>query len=283
MLAIFYTGDKRHNLEITAQNHKKLFDAIERIITINIYYFTKDNPSRGACPYEEGNIHEDSVYRRGQGGGIQVWDFVESCKKTYEPFVMRMRTDTWFTDSSIEVIVQEIKCLIDGKTDIAYFGSDWIHENAGKTCEKLVVIDGIAPGVQDFVILARRDKMKPGNDVINYINSLNPKKRRSGNNLFKLIIPIHQKDDGSYIQEISAFRILCQIWLVRQNYDSYPDDDTVCRDYIQSYIADEKSEMGKKAFILPHPMQPAINWWREQRGWPEKQLVIGDWKAWQSE
>ncbi len=280
-LAIFYTGDKRHNLELTKLNHQKLFDKIKSICDYNLYWFTKDDPNRGTCPFEEGNIHEDTIYRRGQGGGIQVWDFVRACNNTTEPYVMRLRTDVWFTDTSIDIICDEIKEIIKGNTDIAYLGSDWIHENAGKIFQKLIVIDGVAPGVQDFVIIANRSKMKPGNEVVDYITGLNPKKRRSGNNLFKLLIPMKVTEDGLYYQEISAFRILCQIWLVRQTYTEYPSDEEVCRDYIQSYILDNKSEIGKKTFIVPHPMQDAVNWWRTSKGWAQMDLDIKDFKRWQ--
>lgn len=280
-VALFYTGDKRHNLEIAKQNHQKLFDRLKNIVDINIYWFTKDDPSRGVCPYEEGDPNLDTVYRRGQGGGIQVWDFVRSCERTTEPYVIRLRTDVWFTDSSIDVICHEVKEIIEGRSDIAYLGSDWIHENAGKIYQKLVVIDGVAPGVQDFVIIANRANLKPGQQVIDYINGLNPKKRRSGNNLFKLLIPMHQLENGSYVQEISAYRILCQLWLIRKTYTAYPTDNDVCKDYIQSYILDDKSEIGKKTFIIPHPMQAATDWWRGQQGWEHQNLDIKDFKRWQ--
>ena len=35
-LAIFYTGDKRHNLEIVKQNHQRLFDRLAEIIDVNV-------------------------------------------------------------------------------------------------------------------------------------------------------------------------------------------------------------------------------------------------------
>ena len=280
-IAIFYTGDRRHNLEITKQNHQRLFDQIEQIADINIYWFTKDDSARGVCPYEEGDPNLDTAYRRGQGGGIQVWDFVRGCERTTEPYVMRLRTDVWFTDSSIDIICEEVKNILAGRTDIAYFGSDWIHENAGKVYQKLVVIDRIAGGVQDFVIIANRTRMKPGPEVIDYVTSLAAKKRRSGNNLFKLLIPMRVTEDGLYFQEIDAFRILCQIWLVRKTYSEYPRDLEVCKDYIQSYILDDKSEIGKKTFIIPHPMQDAVNWWRSQHRWEPKDLDIQDFKRWQ--
>jgi len=279
-LAIFYNGDKRHNLNITLENHNKLFNKLNELTPIKTYWFTKDDPERGFCPYEEGNIHDDKVYRRGQGGGIQIWDFLRSCERTTEPFVMRMRTDTWFTDTSIEIILDELREILNNRTDIAYFGSDWIHENAGKINQKIQVINGTAPGVQDFVILARRNKLKPSNEIIDYINFLPAKKRRSGNNLFKLLIPMHQ-EDGLWVQEVNAYRILCQIWLVRKTYQNYPSDMEVCKDYIQSYILDDKSEIGKKTFIIPHPMQDAVDWWRTQQRWNKLDLDIKDFKRWQ--
>ena len=279
-LAIFYTGDKRHNLELTKQNHQRLFDRIQEFADYNIYWFTKDDPGRGVCPFEEGDINLDNAYRRAQGGGIQVWDFYRSCERTTEPIVMKLRTDVWLTDSSIDIICEEIKKIIAGKTDIAFFGSDWIHANAGRIYHKIVVIDGVPGGVQDFVIVANRSQLKSGQEVIDYITALSPKKRRSGNNLHKLLIPMTNTDHFNF-QDINAFRILCQTWLVRKTYHAYPPDMEVCKDYIQSYILDDKSEIGKKTFIVPHPMQDAVNWWRSQQGWEPQDLDIKDFKKWQ--
>ena len=248
VMAIFYTGDKRHNLEIVKQNHQRLFDRLKEIIDINVYWFTKDDPGRGVCPFEEGDPNLDNAYRRGQGGGIQVWDFYRSCERTTESYVMRLRTDVWFTDSSISIVCEEIKKILAGKTDIAFFGSDWIHANAGKIYHKMVVIDGVPGGVQDFAIVANRSQLKSGKEVIEYITSLPAKKRRSGNNLFKLLISM-TKTEHFYFQDVNAFRILCQTWLIRKTYTSYPSDNDVCKDYIQSYILDDKSEIGKKTFI----------------------------------
>jgi hypothetical protein len=71
--------------------------------------------------------------------------------------------------------------------------------------------------------------------------------------------------------------------LVRKTYTEYPTDDEVCKDYIQSYIADDKAKMGKKNFIFPHPMQDAVNWWRAQQGWNKKEITLGEWWSWQLE
>ena len=91
------------------------------------------------------------------------------------------------------------------------------------------------------------------------------------------------KTEHFYFQDVNAFRILCQTWLIRKTYTSYPSDNEVCKDYIQSYILDDKSEISKKTFVIPHPMQDAVNWWRSQQGWEAQDLNIEDFKRWQLE
>ena len=60
-LAVFYTGDKRHNLKIVKQNHQRLFDCLNEIVDVNVYWFTKDDPDRGVCPFEEGDHNLDNA------------------------------------------------------------------------------------------------------------------------------------------------------------------------------------------------------------------------------
>jgi hypothetical protein len=283
-LAIFYTGDVRHNQEIAEINHKKLIARLREICEVNVYKFTRDDPLRGHCPYDDVN-QPDTRYRRGQGGAIQVWDFLRGVDRTTEDVVMKLRTDLWFTNSSIDVICNEMKEVIEGRTDIAYFGSDWVNDTAGEIDRKLsfhVDQEGV---IQDFVIIARRAKLNSFQEVISHLDTVNPNKRRSGNKTFRYIIPVGPGVPGFREQRASVYRILCQIWLIRRDYINIPIDDDVCRDYLQSYISDDKAKMGKKNEIYPHPMQAAIDWWRAQppRQWPPKELKIGEWTSWQSE
>jgi len=284
MLAIFYTGDVRHNTKIAYANHKKLFDEIEKIVPVNVYFFTRDDPERGICPYDPPEqIDHDNAYRRGQGGAVQLWDFLRGVQRTNEPYVMRVRTDLWFTESSIEIICNEIKELVAGKGDIFYFGSDWINQNAGLVYNKSPVSIDLDKTIQDFMILASRDKLVPFDLCIENVNKVVPNKRRSGNKMFRYIVPIDEGSAMPRIQYSNPFRILCQIWLVRKTYTEYPTDDEVCKDYIQSYIVDDKAKMGKKNFIFPHPMQDAVNWWRAQQDWNKKEITLGEWWSWQLE
>ena len=118
--------------------------------------------------------------------------------------------------------------------------------------------------------------------VIDAINQENNNKRRSGNKIFRYIVPTEIKDK-TQTQQALVFRTLCQLWLVRQDYTFHPTDNEVCKDYIQSYILDGKRKISKKSLIDPHPMQHAVNWWRGQQGWASKQIEIGNWCAWQSQ
>jgi hypothetical protein len=282
-MAIFYTGDIRHNQEIIKLNHQKLFDRIAELIQYNVYWFTKNDAGRGECPYEEGDPNLDIIYRRGQGGAIQVWDFMRSVQRTSEEYILRLRTDVWFTETSIDCICFELKEMLERQSEIAYFGSDWIHGHAGKINLRLPFDLNYEAVVQDFVVLANRNKIRSFDDVIEHLNKVIPNKRRSGNKAFRFIIPHEETSLFEKKQLAIVHRILCQIWLIRKDYSSMPTDTDVCRDYIQSYIADEKTKVGKKQLITPHPMQDAVNWWRSQQGWEAQDLNIEDFKRWQSE
>lgn len=283
-IAVFYTGDVRHNQEIAMINHKKLIAKLNEICETVVYKFTRDDPLRGHCPYDEVD-QPDTRYRRGQGGAIQVWDFMRGVERTTEDFVIKLRTDLWFTDSSIDVICNEMREVVEGRTDIAYFGSDWVNNTAGEINMKIPFHVDQDAVIQDFVIVARRSKLKSFQEVISHLDGVNANKRRSGNKTFRYIIPTGPGVPGFRDQLAVVYRVLCQIWLIRRDYINIPTDDDVCRDYIQSYISDEKAKMGKKNLIYPHPMQDAINWWRAQppRYWKPKDLKLGEWNTWQSE
>jgi hypothetical protein len=284
VIAVFYTGDVRHNQDIAQANHKLLIDRLSELAPVNVYRFTRDDPDRGSCPYDPlPDIPDpDVVYRRGQGGAVQVWDFMRGVQRTQEPIVVRLRTDLWFTASSLDTIVTEVQALIDNEYGIAYFGSDWINDTIGAENLKLNVDINYDPHVQDFVVAARRDSLKSFEDVITHLDAVNPNKRRSGNKTFRYIIPDQLVGKNVREQTVKTYRILCQLYLIRQDYSDYPDDTLVCRDYIQSYIVDDKAKLGKKNLISPHPMQDAVNWWRQQQGWEPKDIQIKQWWDWQT-
>lgn len=240
MISIFYTGDRRHNAKVAEQNHARLFDEIRRLDDVQIDFYTKDFAGRGVCPFDEGGA--DVRLRRGEGGAVQVWDFVTGVDRSVGDIVIRMRTDTWFTESSIAVIIEHVKKIIAGERDIAFFGSDLVNDNQGQEHRAIEIANGDPPRIQDFLIIARRDRLTPSDKVIQHLLDINPRKRRSGNKSFRDIVPAN----------VSACTVLCHIWLIRQWYDQYPTNHQVCHDYIYSYVDDGKN--------VDDILQPALDW-----------------------
>lgn len=232
MIALCYTGDKRHNTDLTLANHAKLINELSKLGECKTYWFIKGTKARGVCPYDEGDPDKskEGVYRIGQGGAIQTWDFMNSISNVPEKIVIRMRTDTWFHSTAIDVIVNEVKEIIAGNTDIAFLGSDLINGNVGKEFEKIFVNPDHTGKIQDFVIVADKTKIRSKEDVYAQIDGVAPKKRRSGNKIFRYVIPAGAK----------AYTILCKIYLIRKHYESEPSEVSIFKDYLESYGTEEK-------------------------------------------
>lgn len=240
MIGFFYTGDNRGNSSVMKQNHKKLFDKVQDVSDYKIYDYTKSSNLRISNPFDDGS--PDLSYRRGIGGGVQVWDFITSTNAIPENIVVKLRTDVWFTDSAITVFVEMLQDVISNTKDIVYFGSDWLNENAGKHKEVISLEGANLTRIQDFVIVANKSKLKDLNEVTHNLLASIPSKMRSGNKTFRGIIG----------KDAKAYTVLCHLWLIRKTYETVPTDQEVCWDYIQSYINDGKNDS----------MIPAVNWWK---------------------
>ena len=242
MISVFYTGDRRHNPKIAEENHGKFFDKLRLLDEVEIHYFTKDYINRGVCPFDEGG--PDVKLRRGQGGAVQVWDFCQSVDRVSGDVIIRLRTDIWFTESSIKHIINHVTDILNDQRDIVFFGSDLVNDNQGKEHE-VIEIDRYDPArIQDFIVVARRKNLVPSATVIKGLLSTSPKKVRSGNKTFRTIVP-----EGS-----RAATVLCHLWLVRKHYDTMPTNHQVCGDYIYSYVEDGKN--------VNDILAPAIDWWK---------------------
>lgn len=250
MIAVIYNGDIRFNQAIAKENHQRLINKLKKFGDVNIYNFTKADPQRPVCPYDEGgnDLSSQGRYRRAAGGAVQVWDFVQSVERTVEPIVIRMRTDTWFTDDSIEIIVKELQDIINKKSGIYFFGSDLINDNAGvpykKTYFYYAQANNIIPNtVQDYVIIGRRECIVSLTDINDRLSVLRGNKLRSGNKLFRWIVA------G---EEIAA-TIICNIFLIRKHFDCYPTDLEIYWEYVNSYIEPKKGDK----------LQPALDYYKK--------------------
>lgn len=206
-IAIVYIGDRRYP-EVGLPNHQPLIDQISELAYTNVYHFTKDWPGRGQCPWAE-------------GGANQVWDFMESVGRTTESIVIKLRTDLWFTESSIAAVIAELKEVIAGNISAAFFGSNWTdylgHKHTRVNADE-------SPNVQDFVVIARRETIDNKDAVYDYINNSTGSKLACGTKVYKSVVK----------PNTSAVNVFCQIYLVRKTYDVV-DPWQVGYDYIASY------------------------------------------------
>ena len=255
MIDVVYTGDVRSTQEVARQNHQLFFNELSKISTYEVHQFTAPTGEKDflPCPFDRGG--KDLYWlkenlRRGQGGGVQVWQFLNAVRLTKNPYVIRMRTDLWFTEKSIEVVINELKNILNGEYDIGYFGSNWLEGTIGTEHEKILVKERedakVVSLVEDFLIISKRDKLKSYEETINDMKTYKSNKLRSGNKMFRLISN----------KQAKAFKNLCQIYLMRTTYNKgYPTDKQVCYDYLMSYCK-SKHETGK--------MEPALEWWRNK-------------------
>ena len=142
MIDIFYTGDARYNPDVSVKNHQKFFDELRKISKYTIHNFTKQDLERPICPYEDPADHRDVPgqlhRRRGESAKIQIWDFMSSLRRTSNPIIIKMRTDLWFTDSSIIHLILQIEKLLVGENDVVFVGSDFLPNSS---CAEYQLID----------------------------------------------------------------------------------------------------------------------------------------------
>ena len=136
MIDVGFTGDIRHNQKLKNKNHNLLLSELRKLgeVKISEFYNGVGEKHFTDCPFNRGGRdaywHPDNL-RRGQGGGVQVWQYLNAIRLTNNPYVIRLRNDNWFTESSVEVIIKELKEIINGKHDLSYFGSNWLEGNIG--------------------------------------------------------------------------------------------------------------------------------------------------------
>ena len=210
-IAIVYIGERRFHSTSQA-NHKELFDLIQSKHKITIYDFTKLGPNPN-CPFTS-------------SGGVQVWDFLQANKNVSEDIVIKIRTDIWFTQNSMQVVLKELEEICNGNNDVAFMGIDFtfhynkLHERTDASETKKV---------PDFLIIARRSIID-NEDLI--ISRLNGPKHKSGNVMFKYILA----------PDARAVSVSCQMYLLRKDYDT-PANWQIYRDWTSEY---HKSEHAQK-------------------------------------
>lgn len=241
MISVFYTGDNRHNLEISRINHQPLITGLQQLASTNVYDFTKGYAGRGVCPFDEGG--EDTQLQRGASGAVQVWDFATSVDRTTEEIVVKMRTDVWLTESSTKIILAHVRDILKDNKDIVFFGCDVVNDNQGIEHQSIEITRTDPARIQDFIIVAKRSCLPTTEKLVADLIPTVTTKRVSGNKTFRALVTPGTR----------AYTVLCHLWLIRKTYHWTPSDGEVYRDFVQSYIKRATQEL----------LEPAVSWWKE--------------------
>jgi hypothetical protein len=219
-IAVVYIGQQKFDTT-SRTNHERLFELLRTKYEINVYNFTRPGPST------EGPFMSS--------GGVQVWDFLQALQQTQEDIVIKLRTDTWFTQSAMPVIMSELDAIVNNNNDVAFMGVDFtnhydkIHERIDASTTKKVT---------DFVVIAKRSRVDTEESII---TRLNGPKHKSGNVMFKYILA----------PDARAVSVSCQMYLIRKDYDT-PDNWQVYSDWTSEYYKSETAQQwvaNNKKFI----------------------------------
>ena len=273
-LDIIYVGDWRGNRKVMEENHRTLLERLSKLIDFKILDFTKTSPYRGNNPYDTNTSY--------LSGAVQLWDLVYSIEQTTGDIIFKIRTDVWFTEKAIDDICKCVEKIIQDESDIYYLGS---KPNVGQKDSMdgwESSIDGWM-GVIEYVIIAKRDKIRPIDLIYQDLSISTAEKKQVGNETFLWLI------NGSGKRNKNAIMVMTHIWLIRKYYDDYPDDWVVCRDYLQSNIENKDGTFRKSAFYdennasITCESQLAIDWWREKQGWPPMKVTLDNLTGWQTQ
>jgi len=204
MIAIFYTGADRFS-SVTAANHANVIDKIKEKYPVTVYDHKLPGFDRTECTFT-------------LSGCCQVFDFMKSSKILAENIIVNFRTDIWFTDSSIEMLLDAIDNVVNDTLDVVYLGYDFRNYYS----EKGFKIDADAiKKVADFVVVANKQGLTTRAVAL---QKCIDDRSKNGNVLFKNI-----RSDTA-----RSLMISCHMYLVRKEFLSFSHYD-ILHDWVQQY------------------------------------------------
>ena len=213
-IGIIQIGLKR--LYDTAKlNHKKLYDTLNKRYGITVYDFYRD-AADPKCPFD-------------QSGKVQVYDFLKAKNHVKEEVFIKVRSDAYFTRTSIDIICKEIDNVISGESDIVFMGIDFMNDYAEiHKREDARTVHGHK--VTDFVVVARKDKVADTDEIIDLLS--HSVKDKSGNKTYNLILT----------ESAIAKKVSTQIYILRKEYSEYDNWQIYwdwCSQYRKSPVAQD--------------------------------------------
>jgi hypothetical protein len=176
-VAILYIGHPRFK-ESSTLNHKKLIDAISTKFEVTIYNFTQPILDRSECSFTS-------------AGAIQLWDFYTSIDKIKEDVIIKIRTDLFFTDSSITAIISELTQIAYYQIDVSFLGLGLLSEHFDSKIyeEKFYSYSYRKTGkVLDWIVIVNKKFISTKEIVFEDLTTGKSSRNGSGNYIWKLIV-----------------------------------------------------------------------------------------------
>ena len=193
-LGIVYTGERRFE-KVGRENHNLLFNTLSEFTPFTIYDQCKDD-------------RKDDEFQLSALN--QIWDFYKALPAVKERIVVKLRTDLWFSKSSIPHVVNEILATLKGNRSFTLIGSELkTHYNNEYDTYDLPEFkighksDKAKVKTADFITIADKELLRPKDEIYELLKN---EKSKSGNRLWQRI----RTGPGKY-----SFG---QIYLIRANY-----------------------------------------------------------------
>ena len=208
-LSLVYIGLPRFE-KLGRENHKSFIEKLNDIAEVTVYDYTQPKLDRTECPFDVPSQ-------------IQLWDFYKILELVPDNIIIKIRTDIWFTENAVDIIISKIKEFNEKAWDILFISDD--HENPNTELNFFIhpTIDYKMSSVKDLIVVARKNKILSYDEY--FIKSGSVKKIYNGNLLFKCII---SNFDQSY-------NLGTKIFLIKKEYNYYPNDVEIITDWASKY------------------------------------------------
>lgn len=196
-ICLFYIGEPRYQKE-TKKNHDLFFKKFkENNLNFNLYDFTSWN-------------------RTAINPGIsQITNFYNSLKKIKdEQYIIKLRTDIYFPEKYMDLIIKELLLIINGEKDACFFGREFnkesiVHEMENKLFFKTY---NIKNKVTDWILICNRDILVKFRIFKKRVVNI---KTKTGNLLWLFVLKNNEK----------SVWINCLIYLFRHPYVRLCNED----------------------------------------------------------
>ena len=216
MIAIAYLGDEQYFATVT-NNHDRLIGKIQAAMSAKRYNFTDS-----VKPWI--NKYNDDATIDGRPERQQLYDFYQALKNVEEDIVVRLRSDVWFTEGAMDVIVNEITEVANGNVDMSFIGGSLILQPDARYVKQTYTgtDDNPSHSMNDFCVIVNRTKVPNETDVFTQEYVTND--WRLGRGFFKLIS-----------ETSNVNNVIDQIYLVTSLVDN-PTDAKIVQSALQHVI-----------------------------------------------